>query len=209
MRRVRKHLESGEPLDTLWVSEKAERIDTQVHRAATITDHMRLFGSDIGGVTTELDLHAVFEDLRKLRAESMKIQGIDFNCRIDSGEFKVMAQKEELEQVLINILDNAQKSLSCNSPEKQKTVTITAHKDEGGTTIAVSDTGMGIDESVINNIFDPFFTTREVGEGAGLGLSVARKLLNDMGAGIKATNLEQGGASFSIHFPSESESKAI
>ena len=68
---------------------------------------------------------------------------------------------------------------------------------------------MGIEESIINKIFDPFFTTLEVGEGAGLGLSVARKLLNDMGASIKATNLEQGGASFLIHFPSESESKAI
>ena len=208
LRRVRKHLESGESLDTLWVNEKAERIDTQVNRAATITDHMRLFGSDIGGVTTELDLLAVCEDLEKLRAESMKLQGIDFNYRIDSGEFKVLAQKEELEQVLINILDNAQKSLSSIPPEKQKTVTITAHKDDGGTTISVSDSGMGIDESVINNIFDPFFTTREVGEGAGLGLSVARKLLNDMGATIKATNLEDGGACFLIHFPSGPESTA-
>jgi C4-dicarboxylate-specific signal transduction histidine kinase len=193
----------------VWVNEKAERIDNQVNRAATITDHMRLFGSDISGVMTELDLHATCEDLQKLRAESMKLQGIEFNCRIDSGEFKVMAQKEELEQVLINILDNAQQSTSRNPAEKQKTVTITAHKDEGGTTISVSDSGMGIEESIINKIFDPFFTTREVGEGAGLGLSVARKLLNDMGASIKATNLEQGGASFFIHFPSESESKAI
>lgn len=209
LRRVRKHLESGESLDTVWVNEKAERIDNQVNRAATITDHMRLFGSDISGVMTELDLHATCEDLQKLRAESMKLQGIEFNCRIDSGEFKVMAQKEELEQVLINILDNAQQSTSRNPAEKQKTVTITAHKDEGGTTISVSDSGMGIEESIINKIFDPFFTTREVGEGAGLGLSVARKLLNDMGASIKATNLEQGGASFLIHFPSESESKAI
>ena len=208
LRRVRKHLESGESLDTMWVNEKAERIDTQVRRAATITDHMRLFGSDIVGETKELDLHSVCEDLQKLRAESMKLQGIEFNCRIDSGEFKVMAQKEELEQVLINILDNAQKSLSGNSPEKQKTITITGHKDEGGTTISVSDSGSGIDESVINNIFDPFFTTREVGEGTGLGLSVARKLLNDMGASIKATNLKDGGARFLIHFSNGSESTA-
>ena len=141
----------------------------------------------------------------------MKLQGIELNCRIDSGEFKVMARKEKLEQVLINILDNAQQSMSRNLPEKQKTVTITVHKDEGGTTISVSDSdsGMGIEKSIINKIFDPFFTTLEVGEGAGLGLSVARKLLNDIGASIKVTNLEQGGASFLIHFPSESESKAI
>jgi len=209
LRRVLKHLESGELLDTLWVKEKIERIDSQVSRAARITDHMRLFGSDITGVMTELDLHAVWEDLQKLRGESIRLQGIDFRCRIASGDFKVMAQKDELEQVLINILDNAQKSLSNNPPEKQKTITVTAHKDEGGTTISVSDSGMGIDESVITNIFDPFFTSREVGEGAGLGLSVARKLLDDMGASIKATNLEHGGACFLIHFPNESESTAI
>jgi signal transduction histidine kinase len=203
LRKALKSLDTGESLETLWVKEKVERIDNQVNRAATITDHMRLFGSDVTGAVVELNLQTVCEDLQNLRGESMKLQGIDFNCRIADGGVKVMARKEEFEQALVNILDNAEKSLSNTEPGKDKTIALEAHTDETGTTISISDSGIGIDASVIDNIFDPFFTTREVGEGTGLGLSVARKLLSDIGASVKATNLEYGGACFFIHFPSE------
>ena len=208
LRRVLKCLESGESLDTIWVKEKIERIDNQVNRAATITDHMRLFGSDVSGVKAELNLQEVCEDIQKLKGESMKLQGIDFSYRIASGQLKVMAQKEELEQALINILDNAEKAFSNTQDGKDKAILIDIYTDASGTVISISDSGTGIDESVIDNIFDPFFTTREVGEGTGLGLSVARKLLNDMGASIKASNLKDGGASFLILFPNESGSSA-
>jgi signal transduction histidine kinase len=67
--------------------------------------------------------------------------------------------------------------------------------------LRVSDTGSGIAPENIAQIFDPFFTTKEVGQGTGLGLSVARRIVEEHLGWIEVTNREEGGAAFTIWLP--------
>ena len=67
--------------------------------------------------------------------------------------------------------------------------------------LRVSDTGPGIASEHLSQIFDPFFTTKEVGEGSGLGLSVARRMVEEHDGWIDVVNREEGGAAFTIWLP--------
>jgi signal transduction histidine kinase len=67
--------------------------------------------------------------------------------------------------------------------------------------LRVSDTGSGIAPEHLAHIFDPFFTTKEVGQGTGLGLSVARRIVEEHGGWIEAANRAEGGAVFTIWLP--------
>jgi two-component system, NtrC family, sensor kinase len=72
--------------------------------------------------------------------------------------------------------------------------------------LRVSDTGSGIAPENIAHIFDPFFTTKEVGQGTGLGLSVARRIVEDHDGWIDVANREEGGAAFTIWLPKDETS---
>ena len=67
--------------------------------------------------------------------------------------------------------------------------------------ISIDDSGPGIGQEILENIFDPFFTTKEVGEGLGIGLSIAYNIIRDLGGRLEAENLPEGGARFTLTLP--------
>ena len=70
--------------------------------------------------------------------------------------------------------------------------------------LAVSDTGVGMDQATASRIFEPFFTTKQVGEGTGLGLSVAYGIVRDHGGWIGLTTAPGAGTSMTINLPEAS-----
>jgi two-component system, NtrC family, sensor kinase len=107
-----------------------------------------------------------------------------------------------LQQSLMNICINALHAMAEGgrllfevAPEERRT--------NGGTFVGVrvSDTGSGIAPDHLAHIFDPFFTTKEVGQGTGLGLSVARRIVEEHGGWIEAVNRAEGGAAFTVWLP--------
>jgi C4-dicarboxylate-specific signal transduction histidine kinase len=69
----------------------------------------------------------------------------------------------------------------------------------------VEDTGTGIPNNVKDKIFEPFYTTKEVGKGMGLGLAITYGILRDYGARIEVDNREEGGACFTLIFPTSAK----
>jgi signal transduction histidine kinase len=148
---------------------------------------------------TEVDLHAGLDNtllILKHKLKSKNIQVIkDYSDRIGS----ICAYGSELNQVWTNLIDNAIDAL----PEGG-TITIKTYpddKDAGMISLEISDNGPGIPEELQAKIFDPFFTTKAVGQGAGLGLEIAQRIIVNQHKGTINLESQPGETTFKICLP--------
>jgi signal transduction histidine kinase len=111
-------------------------------------------------------------------------------------DLAVLASAAELNQVFLNLLDNAIRSSA-------KNVWIDVADDAGKLVVAVADDGPGVPAAIASRIFDPFFSTRGPGEGTGLGLYLSRKIVAKYGGELRLGTRPGGGASFTIELPAE------
>jgi C4-dicarboxylate-specific signal transduction histidine kinase len=111
----------------------------------------------------------------------------------------VRADEHQLQQVLLNLVQNAHQAMHRERRPRVLTVRLTA--DDEHALIAVLDTGPGIAPDVLPRIFDPFFTTKPPGEGSGLGLSVSYGIVAEHRGRLWAENRPEGGAAFYVELP--------
>jgi PAS domain S-box-containing protein len=152
----------------------------------------------------------VTETLQLLRASLPST--IDIQCRVSSGPGLVLADRGQLQQVLMNLATNAAQAM----PGQGGTVTIEVSEtifpsasDVPDPTmspgaymrLSVTDTGKGMTPEVIDRIFDPFFTTKKPGEGTGLGLSVVQGIVQGHGGAVFAQSRLNEGSTFSVYLP--------
>jgi len=109
----------------------------------------------------------------------------------------VLGSPRPLNQVFLNLIDNA-----VRMGPTQLWISVRKGRQEGMLEIRVADNGPGVSRDMREQIFDPFFTTRDVGEGTGLGLYMARKLVRDSGGEIWVEERQGGGAEFVVILPS-------
>jgi two-component system NtrC family sensor kinase len=108
-----------------------------------------------------------------------------------------MLPQGELQQVLINLMNNALDAME----DRGGMLTIAVTADGGVLRIAVSDTGQGISKAHLQRIFDPFFTTKPVGRGTGLGLSICYGIVNRIGGDLTVRSTLGQGTTFEITIP--------
>ena len=108
----------------------------------------------------------------------------------------VLASAAELNQVFLNLLDNALRSSA-------KNLWVRVEEKDGRVHVGIDDDGPGVPREIVNRIFDPFFTTRGPGEGTGLGLYLSRKIVNRYGGELRVGERHGGGAAFSVELPVE------
>jgi signal transduction histidine kinase len=126
------------------------------------------------GPTTSADLNLVVEQTLSLFGQSLDLQGIELKTQLQSGLPAAPMVVNQIQQVLLNLLLNARDAVRLGGrPE----ILIATATQPGWVGLAVSDGGPGLDESIRERIFDPFFTTKPVGQGTGLGLTVARQIM--------------------------------
>lgn len=107
----------------------------------------------------------------------------------------------KLNQVFMNILNNAVFAASKHHPNQGGTVSVSTRQDEQNIVIAITDNGMGMDETTKNRLFEPFFTTKDVGEGTGLGLSIAMSIMQDHQGSIQVASTPGAGCTFTLTLP--------
>ncbi len=116
---------------------------------------------------------------------------------------KVEGDFEEIQQIWVNILNNAVQAMKGCGKLK-----IYGRESNGLLTIIISDNGPGMARETLRKVFNPFFTTKMQGEGTGLGLSITQRLVEKYGGHIELKSQEGQGTTVSISFPAKSVSKA-
>jgi signal transduction histidine kinase len=114
-----------------------------------------------------------------------------------------MVDKNQVKQVILNLLVNAQQSFSPDEDRKhpEKIVTIKTSTAEGFVYIEINDNGRGIDSKNIDKVFTPFFTTKDPKKNIGLGLSISCGIVEQHNGKIHVKSSPKDGSSFIINLP--------
>ncbi|KPN88861.1 ATP-binding protein [Pseudomonas nunensis] len=199
---VLKRLSNGD-VQIDYLTDKLNRIDTQVQRAARVVDHMRVFGR-----RSEVEQHPfnpvdAIEGTLSLLAEGMRGKGVELRVSETGFTVQVRGYVDQLEQVLINLMVNARDALLSKREadrDFKPWISVYAERDKQSVRLWVEDNGGGIDPRLLERIFEPFFTTKPVGVGTGLGLSVSYGIVENMGGRLSVVNSAHG-ARFCIELP--------
>jgi len=185
--------EMGERLEP--VKFEAELIIEQVYRIRTIMQSLLQYSRN--GESSEyiraININDLIEHTLPLVRHEVETHHIAISLKLHA-DIEIQIRKQELQQVLINLIVNAVQS-SCTVTGEL--VIETANWDDKGVIINISDNGAGIEEDRLDKVFDPFYTTKQ--NGTGLGLSVSFGLVQSYGGTIKVENNPTGGACFSIY----------
>ena len=156
---------------------------------------------DRGGVV-ETDLHEGLETTLVVLGHKLKSTKIDVRREYDRSLPKVTVRGSELNQVWTNLLDNAIQALG-----ESGTITVSTRRDGDCAVVEIADDGPGIPAEVLANIFDPFFTTKGVGNGTGLGLDTARRIVEERHRGSLGVDSRPGATSFRVRLPLEATAR--
>ena len=200
-------------------TEELRAIRDNANRAAGIVRNLLTFAGRNTTARGWQQINRVVRDAIAGREEQINSAGIDLRLEAADRLPLVYIDSARLEDVIVNLIANAEaaiavrregKSLSRAVPEKARgEITIVTRSDPDRIYVEVSDNGSGLKAEDLPRIFDPFFTTREVGKGAGLGLSVCYGIVREHGGQIMARNGSVGGAVFTIELPVMAESLIV
>ncbi len=141
----------------------------------------------------------ISESLRLIRDQKL-FMNINIIKELDDCQILVNADKNQLCQVLINLIINA-----IDAMDGRGTLTLRTYRDRqvNKAYIAITDTGSGIPQENLSKVFDPFFTTKEVGKGTGLGLSMAYGILEENHGRISIQQTGPEGTTILLELPEE------
>jgi PAS domain S-box-containing protein len=176
-----------------------ETIYREAQRASRITQNLLSFArrhkpeksliSINDAITKSLDLHSY----------RMKVNNIELSLELDLGLPKTMADFYQMQQVFVNIINNAEQAMA--ETLKKGRLCIETKKVGQMIQITFADNGPGIPEENLKRIFDPFFTTKAVGKGTGLGLSICYGIIREHNGHIYARSKFGEGATFVVEIP--------
>ncbi len=180
------------------------QIKNQGKRCKEITHKLLSFARKTDATVQDVQVNDVVEELVALSAQRAKFGNVVINTTLDERLPTVQASQSELQQVLLNLINNALDAME----KKGGRLDIISQMDEEFITIFVADNGPGIPRANLERVFDPFFTTKPVGKGTGLGLSICYGIVKKMGGDITVRSIVNMGTTFRIRIPLPKEAGA-
>ena len=203
--------ELNEPLGAILgfaqLAEKAEGVPEAVRRdlgkivdaclySRRIVSKLRLFSRELPPELTETRLNQIIEDALAFIKTPCAKQGVRVVEDLNPGLPRIVADRGQLHQVLVNLLVNAVQAMPDGG-----VLTVRTRAAEGHVVVVVEDTGVGMSEQVKDKIFLPFFTTKSVEHGTGLGLAVVHGIVTAHGGTIQVDSQLGRGSRFELRFP--------
>jgi signal transduction histidine kinase len=174
----------------------AERISKEGRRIAGIVKGLLSFARDGGEEKKPVSLESVLREALVLTEAQMKKEGITVRLEFAPGLPDIIANGQQLQQVFMNLISNAQYALNQRYPgeHEKKVLEISGEEvaGEGGPFVRVvfHDQGTGISPEDLDKIMNPFFTRKPAGKGTGLGLSITHGIIADHGGRISVKSVK-------------------
>ncbi|MCL7488717.1 MAG: ATP-binding protein [Desulfobulbaceae bacterium] len=190
------------------LGENLNIIIDRVNKASTIIRSLKSFAGKADHQVTPVSINAILLDILNFLDSQLTLSDIELELRLDDTLPRVLGQDVKLEQVFLNLIQNAILSMGKTEYPRltittlmQDTLDPLTLTDKTFVVVSIQDNGEGMDPAVQKKIFDPFFTTREVGTGMGLGLSIVDRIVRSFSGYVKVESSPGNGACFSVFLP--------
>lgn len=179
------------------VEDALDNAATQIVRAGQIIAHLREFISRGEPDKTLQNLHDIVDEAHELVIVEAKQSNINVVFRLDAADDRILADRVQIKQVLVNLMRNARDAMGAAQTRKMTISTSLAGRSM--IRLDVADTGAGLSEEARASLFEPFATTKP--NGLGVGLTIARSIVDAHYGKIWAGPNSDGGATFSFTLP--------
>jgi len=187
------------------VTRDVEKIYEAAQRCQKIVKNLLSFARVHKPERKYLGINGIIDKTLELRKYQLQVNDIEVIRDFDSDLPQTMLDFHQVQQVLLNLINNAQHAMMA---QRDRPGRLTVRTRVAGDMIQVQfcDNGEGMDQDTLERVFDPFFTTKELGRGTGLGLSVSYGIVKEHGGRIYARSRSGQGSTFTIEFPVRGES---
>jgi signal transduction histidine kinase/CheY-like chemotaxis protein len=185
------------------IKSRAEKIGNAADRCARIVKTFLAMARQEPAKTRQVDLREVIESALEFTGYALRGSNIEVQLRIKDDLPPIFADAAQIQQVLVNLIVNAQHALDERQRDGERILKIIAsyRERDNEVLLKVKDNGPGMPDHVRRRIFEPLFTTKGVGSGTGIGLALCHRIVNTHGGKMKVESVEDVGTSFVIRFP--------
>ena len=190
------------PVDPAALADATRLIRDQAHRAAQVIQRMRAFVRKREPVHTTIDLGELVSETVEFFEGLARRAGATVDLVPARDLFQVSADRILLQQVLLNLLQNALDAMAETNPAERK-IEVALFRHNDGACIRVSDRGCGIPDDIKARLFEPFFTTKL--SGLGLGLALCRSIIDEHHGRLSIEDNPGGGTIMQLWLPLATE----
>ncbi|WP_246660136.1 PAS domain S-box protein [Rhizobium sp. FKL33] len=189
-------------LDPKSLAARCGRIETAATRSGRILKNFLAMARQKKGERQPVDLERLLHDVVELLGYNLRSSDVAIETVFGCCVPKVVADRDQLYQVIANLIVNAHQALDeTRRDDKKIKITIGREPDKELVVIAVEDNGPGVPPDIRNRIFEPFFTTKPEGFGTGIGLAISRGLILAHGGALDLESRDGPGSRFVIRLP--------
>jgi signal transduction histidine kinase len=168
------------------------------HRAGEVIRRMRSLLKKAPFELKDFDLNELVRETLGVLSALAVARKVELTSSITQSALPIVGDRVQIQQVILNLVVNGIDAVG-DAPGESRIISIRTSRVEKFAELSVSDRGPGIPEDKLKEIFEPFFTTKA--EGMGMGLSIARTIIEAHNGVIRAKNRDHGGASFRVRLP--------
>ena len=201
---VEKSNPSIDPDNMGLIKDSVEQIDIQIERCSRITQGLLNFARKNEAVLKPVAMQEFLPEMVRMVEQKALVENVRIIQKIDSELPPLMSDPNQLQQVFLNLLNNAIHALKDKDSAE---IRISVSRENEFINVSIADNGCGITPENMERIFLPFFTTKPPGQGTGLGLSTVYGIVKGQGGEITVTSELNAGTVFNMHLPLESVEK--